>query len=132
MASTGPILLHPSRDRPRWRSALASHLPGASVVGPSDDLSAVRYALTWAPPPGLFTVAPRLEVVFALGAGVNHLTGLVPPTVSLVRLTDAGMAAQHHETNKAWDGDPYYGSRVSCFFLTSVSKIMEIQYFEIW
>lgn len=94
MASTGPILLHPSRDRPRWRSALASHLPGASVVGPSDDLSAVRYALTWAPPPGLFTVAPRLEVVFALGAGVNHLTGLVPPTVSLVRLTDAGMAAQ--------------------------------------
>lgn len=91
---TGPILLHPSRARSRWHAALTSHLPDTVVVSPEDDLTTVRYALTWTPPPGLFAQMPSLEVVFALGAGVNHLIDQLPPAVSLVRLEDAGMAAQ--------------------------------------
>ena len=91
---TAPVLLHPNRERPRWHRALSAALPGTPIVGVDDDLSTVRYALAWKPPPGLLARMPSLEVFFALGAGVNHLVDQLPPGIALVRLEDAGMAEQ--------------------------------------
>jgi glyoxylate/hydroxypyruvate reductase len=50
----------------------------------------------WNPPPGLFARLPRLRAAFALGAGVDALLRHddLAPTIPLVRLLDAGMAAQ--------------------------------------
>ncbi|MDC7712355.1 2-hydroxyacid dehydrogenase [Vogesella indigofera] len=59
----------------------------------------VRHIVAWNPPEGFFANFPRLEAVFALGAGVDRLllrTDL-PAHVVIIRLTDAGMAQQMAE-----------------------------------
>ncbi len=50
---------------------------------------AVRYALSWRHPPGALADLPNLEVIFSLGAGVDHLfedPGL--PEKPIVRVVD--------------------------------------------
>jgi glyoxylate/hydroxypyruvate reductase len=52
-------------------------------------------AVVWKPTQLLFDEQPALRVVFAAGAGVDALLELrLPPQALLVRLEDAGMAAQ--------------------------------------
>jgi glyoxylate/hydroxypyruvate reductase A len=82
----------------RWRDALARSLPQADVTiwneGQSGD---ARYAVISGPPPAqLFVDQPRLEALFATGAGVDKLltSELLPAGLSLVRLEDAGMGPQ--------------------------------------
>jgi glyoxylate/hydroxypyruvate reductase A len=43
------------------------------------DADDVRYALVWRPPHGSLARLPKLEVIFNLGAGVDHI--LADPTV---------------------------------------------------
>ncbi len=53
------------------------------------DLSTVKYAIVWAPETGLLARFPNLEVIFSVGAGVDHIfrdTEL--PDVSIVRFVD--------------------------------------------
>lgn len=57
---------------------------------------AVTHAAVWMPPAGFFKRFPNLQVVFAMGAGVDRLLQRddIPANVKLIRLTDAGMAQQ--------------------------------------
>ena len=64
----------PVRDIRRWPER---------VGDPAD----IRYACAWHPPAGLLATYPRLQAIFSLGAGVDHLLGdpTLPP-VPIVRV----------------------------------------------
>lgn len=86
----------PVRDEAeRWASGVTGALPEASVRvwAPGDDAPA-DYALVWKTPSEFFRKPRGLRAVFALGAGVDALLPVVPQEIPLVRLDDAGMAAQ--------------------------------------
>jgi len=56
-----------------------------SPEAPSD----AAYLVAWLPPEDLAQSVPRLEVLFGLGAGVDHLAlDRLPPRVQLVRMVD--------------------------------------------
>lgn len=63
------------------------------------DNRAVTHAAVWAPPAGFFARFPNLQVIHALGAGVDALLQRddVPDQVTIFRVTDAGMAQQMTE-----------------------------------
>jgi len=83
-------------DAVAWRHALQTELPDLAFhVHPEvGDPSAVRYALTWKPPPGFFAAFPHLALVVNLGAGVDSLVARddLPP-VPISRLSDDGMVS---------------------------------------
>lgn len=97
------ILFHSQiDDQSAWLAALRAALPEARVrawqVG---DVAQADYALVWKPPAEVLQGRVGLKAVFNLGAGVDAVLaflerhpGLLPPTVKLIRLEDAGMALQ--------------------------------------
>ena len=87
------LFVHVPTRRPQWCAALRRRLPARPIV---ESITAARHALIWKPPPGLFARAHALEAVFALGAGVERLLADpdLAPALPLIRLHDAGMAAQ--------------------------------------
>ncbi|POA98969.1 glyoxylate/hydroxypyruvate reductase A [Chromobacterium sinusclupearum] len=62
-------------------------------------LSDIRHLVTWGLPDGLLADMPRLEALFALGAGVDKLMTRpdLPADLPVYRLLDGGMAAQMTE-----------------------------------
>ena len=76
-------------------------LPDWTIAGwPEEvDAGAVTHAAVWMPPEGFFSRFPNLQVIFALGAGVDKLLRRddIPEPVTIIRLTDAGMAQQMTE-----------------------------------
>jgi glyoxylate/hydroxypyruvate reductase len=62
-------------DPAPWRDRLGELLPNHAIatLGESFDRASVRYALSWRHPPGALIGLPNLEVIFSLGAGVDHL-----------------------------------------------------------
>ncbi|WP_047238037.1 2-hydroxyacid dehydrogenase [Chromobacterium subtsugae] len=56
----------------------------------------VRYLIAWGIPDGLIASLPKLEALFALGAGVDKLLSRpdLPESLPVYRLLDGGMAAQ--------------------------------------
>lgn len=95
------ILFYSQGDDPQpWREALAAAFPDmAFEIWPdARDLNTVRYALVWNPPAGMLAKLPNLRAVLALGAGVDSLLADAQiPQVPVVRLLDAGLAAQMAE-----------------------------------
>jgi glyoxylate/hydroxypyruvate reductase A len=92
------VVFHPKpSSAARWRDALAKVLPPATVTiwreGARGD---ARYAVTSGAPAQLFQDEPQLQALFATGAGVERLLAseALPATLPIVRLEDAGMAAQ--------------------------------------
>jgi glyoxylate/hydroxypyruvate reductase A len=58
-------------------------------TGPADQ---VRYMAAWEPPANLQQNFPQLEVLFALGAGVDHIDfSVIPAHIPLVRMLDPGI-----------------------------------------
>lgn len=56
---------------------------------------AVRYAVVWNPPLGIYRDLPDLEVIFSLGAGVDHvLRDPDLPAVPLVRFVDPDLTGR--------------------------------------
>jgi glyoxylate/hydroxypyruvate reductase A len=88
-------------EQETWCELLAAALPHAEVFPWRDDGPAcgADVAVVWRPPAALFKRERELRVVFNLGAGVDALLNLpdLPDDVMLVRLEDAGMAAQMAE-----------------------------------
>ena len=84
-----------------WVKRLSTRLPDhrvASHPASDSDLSKVRYALAWKPEPGLLARCPNLEVIFSLGAGVDHLLSDPHlPDVPLVRVVDPDLTARMSE-----------------------------------
>jgi glyoxylate/hydroxypyruvate reductase A len=85
----------PGDDTAEWQAAIARHLPDATVHRAPARV-ACDYALVWKPAPEAFAGQSRLKAVFNLGAGVDAIVGMpgLPSAVPLIRLEDAGMAAQ--------------------------------------
>jgi glyoxylate/hydroxypyruvate reductase A len=82
-----------------WRDSLAAYLPQAQWAdwyAEQSHTPVCDYALTWAPPAVFFEQQPQLKAVFSVGAGVDHVLRVptLPPALPVVRVEDAGMAAQ--------------------------------------
>ncbi len=68
-------------------------LPQHKVVAWHKNLSA-EYLVAWKPEPALFAT-PNLQLIFALGAGIDAFIGAdFPDNVQLIRLEEAGMGKQ--------------------------------------
>lgn len=84
-----------------WASRLARHLPRHEIRSWPDavgDPADIRYALAWKAPSEVLAACPNLEVIFSLGAGVDHLLaqpGL--PDVPVVRVVDPDLTARMAE-----------------------------------
>lgn len=88
----------------RWVETLQQHLPEAKIaVYPERHAAPADYAVCWKPPVGFFAGQTQLKAVFNVAAGVDFI--LAHPemqqgylrSVPIVRLGDAGMAAQMEE-----------------------------------
>lgn len=83
-----------------WVERFRRRLPGHEVValGEPFDRRRVRYAASWKHPPGALAGLPNLEVIFSLGAGVDHLMGDPRlPDVTLVRVVDPDLTDRMSE-----------------------------------
>jgi glyoxylate/hydroxypyruvate reductase len=72
-----------------WVERFRRHLPDRDIVvlGEDFDRSAIRYVATWGPKPGSLSGLPKLEALFSLGAGVDHLMSYPDlPDVPIVRV----------------------------------------------
>ncbi len=86
----------------RWREAFQRAWPEAQFhawAGRGSPSLDAPYAIVWRPPAELFLHETALKAVFNLGAGVDSLLQMpeLPPSLPVVRLEDAGMAAQMTE-----------------------------------
>jgi len=83
-----------------WQRALQKELPKAQVrAWVRGEAHSADYAVCWKPPAEFFMGQTRLKAIFNLGAGVDsivHAPG-VPGDVTMIRVDDAGMAAQMEE-----------------------------------
>jgi glyoxylate/hydroxypyruvate reductase len=81
-------------DASAWRARLEALLPARPVValGEPFDPAAIRYALSWAHPPGALAPLSNLELIFSLGAGVDHLfADPALPDRPIVRVVDSDL-----------------------------------------
>jgi glyoxylate/hydroxypyruvate reductase len=59
------------------------------------DISTIRYALAWGPPPGVLATLPNLQLVVSVGAGVDHLLkDATLPAVPVVRFVDDDLTSR--------------------------------------
>jgi glyoxylate/hydroxypyruvate reductase A len=67
-------------------------------AGNRGDLEEVRYVLAWMPRPELLADLANLQVLFSLGAGVDHILGLPAlPEVPIARIVDPDLTARMSE-----------------------------------
>ncbi len=104
-------------DVAAWQKSLAQLAPDRAfqtapdITCPED----VRYALSWKPTPGQMAQMPNLEIVFSLGAGVDHIFGDNQlPNVPVVRVIDPDLSVRmseyivlhvliHHRKQRVYD-----------------------------
>jgi len=96
------LLFYSDTDAPGpWRDAFALELPEMEFrVWPDvGEPERVSYALVWRPPHGLLASLSNLKAILSLGAGVDHILSdsRLPEGVPVVRMVDAGLAAQMSE-----------------------------------
>ena len=87
-------------DPEPWIELFRRLMPERKVValGEAFDPAAVRYAASWKHPPGSLAELPNLQVLFSLGAGVDHLMGDPRlPDVPIVRVVDADLTNRMSE-----------------------------------
>jgi glyoxylate/hydroxypyruvate reductase A len=83
-----------------WIARFRRLLPDRKVValGEPFDRRDVRYAASWKHPPGALAGLPNLDVIFSLGAGVDHLIGDDRlPDVPVVRVVDPDLTERMSE-----------------------------------
>jgi glyoxylate/hydroxypyruvate reductase len=87
-------------DPAPWRARLKALLPSHPVASLDErfDRAAIRYALSWRHPPGSLTNLPNLDVIFSLGAGVDHLfADAALPDAPIVRAVDPDLGDRMSE-----------------------------------
>ena len=83
-----------------WAEAVAAAEPDRPVaIWPEvPDPARIRYAMAWRPPEGALMNLPALEVIFSLGAGVDHLMFQEAlPDVPIVRIVNAALTQRMTE-----------------------------------
>jgi glyoxylate/hydroxypyruvate reductase A len=90
------VKISPNRD-PEWVSAFKEVLPDLEIrVWPFvGDPKEINLALLWDPPDELFSTVGGLDVIFSVGAGVDHLIECseIPTDVPIVRMIDVDLTA---------------------------------------
>jgi glyoxylate/hydroxypyruvate reductase A len=87
-------------DPEPWIALFRRLMPERKVValGEAFDPAEVRYAASWKHPPGSLSGLPNLQVLFSLGAGVDHLMGDQSlPAVPIVRVVDPDLTDRMSE-----------------------------------
>ncbi len=93
-------------DPASWARRLGEMLPGHvilqtddnGVYGSDEDLAGISHLLTWKPRSDLVAKLKNLQVIFSLGAGVDHIIGLEDlPDVPIVRIVDPDLTARMSE-----------------------------------
>jgi glyoxylate/hydroxypyruvate reductase A len=83
----------PERGRD-WARMFAERAPdlGFRTWPDMGDPRDVRFLVAWQPPDGLIPKLPNLEVIFSVGAGVDHLDlKSIPESLPIVRMIDPGL-----------------------------------------
>jgi glyoxylate/hydroxypyruvate reductase A len=83
-----------------WVERFRRLLPERHIVeiGEPFDRRDVRYAASWKHPPGSLAGLPHLEIIFSLGAGVDHLMADQRlPEVPIVRVVDEDLTTRMSE-----------------------------------
>ena len=92
------ILLDLKWENLKSDTEFRSILQGFSILNMGDEKQAaadrtpIKYAIVWGPEPGLLASCPNLEVIFSVGAGVDHIfrdTQL--PDLPIVRFVDPAL-----------------------------------------
>jgi glyoxylate/hydroxypyruvate reductase A len=75
MTASAILIATTGWDQDAWAAPFRSAEPSRRLFLWPDvpDPAAVRYALVWSPPAGLFAKLPNLRVIFSTGAGVDHI-----------------------------------------------------------
>lgn len=76
-----------------WAQVFAERMPALRLRFWPDlgDPAQVRYLAAWVPPPDL-SVFPNLEILFGVGAGIDHFDlAALPPRVRVVRMIEPGI-----------------------------------------
>lgn len=88
-------------DQNQWVERFRLALPGREIVTPGEpfDRRSVNYAMTWYHPPGTLTGLPNLEVIFSLGAGVDHVLSdpRLPEDAVVARVVDPNLTQRMSE-----------------------------------
>ncbi len=87
-------------DHAEWQAMFRKALPDLDIVTADEafDREAVRYACVWKAPHGTLAGLPNLEVIFSLGAGVDHiLSDPGVPDVPIVRGVSSNMTMRMTE-----------------------------------
>ncbi|MBB4302801.1 glyoxylate/hydroxypyruvate reductase A [Rhodobium orientis] len=88
-ASIPVVLKTDSAHGPAWHAIFAEEAPDLTLADWDEaaDLSATRYLVAWRPPADIMRRMPRLEAVFSMGAGIDHLPlEHIPQDVVVVRM----------------------------------------------
>src|SRR4051812_25347642 len=98
----GAILVAVSGSEPAaWEAELRAQAPRRELQVWPDRIGApaqVAYACVWKPPGGLLRQFANLQVIFSLGAGVDHLlSDSALPAVPLVRIVDPDLTGRMTE-----------------------------------
>ena len=74
-----------------WHAVFAEDAPDLALVDWSPERAATaRYLVAWTPPQDLGRAMPKLDVLFNIGAGTDHLPWAeIPAEVTVVRMVDA-------------------------------------------
>lgn len=83
-----------------WLARFRALLPERPVVSADapHDPAAIRYAASWKHRPGSLAGLPRLEAIFSLGAGIDHLVGDPDlPHVPVLRVVDQDLTDRMSE-----------------------------------
>jgi len=96
-----PVLLDIKWEMAGKKEAFEAALPGREVISlpqaraENRALDDVRYAVVWQPEEGLLASLPSLEVIFSLGAGVDHVVRDPDlPDLPLVRFVDPDLTGR--------------------------------------
>ncbi len=97
----GTLVIHVNSPRAEWwRERLQALLPELQcrLWDDAGDPEDVVYAAVWRPPPGGLKRFPRLQAVFSIGAGVDHVfNDPALPAVPVIRLTGAALNQRMRE-----------------------------------
>lgn len=95
------LIIATGEDAEPWRAELNKAAPDLVVhlEGEAFDPASIAWALVWRPPAGALAALPRLEAIFSMAAGVDHIFAdpLLPPDLPVVKLVHEATRQQHRD-----------------------------------